>query len=172
MKSHLTPIVLGLSLAIAACQPAPQQETTTPTPKPPTQAEIAAAIDGVRREYAAAVNAGDAAAVAALFTDDAVGMLPNAPAAMGKEAIQSNLQSRFDQFTYELVNSQGEAVGAGNWAFSRGAYTLKATPKAGGKAIEDSGKYLNILERQSDGSWKIARHIWNSDKPLPGATKK
>jgi uncharacterized protein (TIGR02246 family) len=169
MRSYIISIVLALTLALAACQPAPQQEAA---PAPPTQAEVAAAINEVRGAYNTALNAGDAAAVAALFTDDAVSMPPNAPAAMGKEAIQANLQSRFEQATFEVTITQAEAVGMGEWAYGRGTYTAKITPKAGGAAIEDNGKYLNVLAHQPDGSWKIARHIWNSDNPLPGATKK
>jgi uncharacterized protein (TIGR02246 family) len=169
MRSYIISIVLALTLALAACQPAPQKEVA---PAPPSQADIEAAIGKVRAAYVAAENAGDAAALAALFTDDAVLMPPDAPAASGKEAIQSYFQSRNDEFTFELAVTKAEVVAAGDWAFSRGTYTLKATPKPKGKTIEDSGKYLNILAHQPDGSWKIARHIWNSDNPLAGAAKK
>jgi len=99
-------------------------------------------------------------------------MPPDKPAAVGKEAIQASLQSQLDQVTFEVAISQEEAAGADDWAFSRGTYTIKVTPKAGGKAIENSGKYLNILRRQSDGSWKIARHIWNTDTPIPATAQK
>jgi uncharacterized protein (TIGR02246 family) len=169
MRSYLTPIVLGLTLALAACQPAPQQEVT---PAPPSQADFEAAISKLHDAYLAAWNAGDAAALAAFYTDDAVVMPANAPTVSGKEAIQSYFQAQFGQFSQEQAASKAEAVAAGDWAFTRGTYTLKLTPKAGGKAIEDSGKYLDILARQSDGSWKMARQIWNSDNPSPGATKK
>jgi ketosteroid isomerase-like protein len=53
---------------------------------------------------------------------------------------------------------------AGDWAYSRGTYSATLTPKAGGEPREDSGKYLTILERQSDGSWKIARDCFNSNE--------
>ena len=168
MRSYVTPMVLALALALAGCEPAPQQEAA---PEAPTQAEIEAAIGEVREAYIAAQNAGDAAALAALFTDDAVLMPPNAPAVSGKEAIQSYLQSQNDQFSFELAASQAEVAAAGDWAFSRGTHTVNLNPKAAGKAVEDSGKYLNILKRQPDGSWKIARHTWNSDKALPGAAR-
>jgi len=39
------------------------------------------------------------------------------------------------------------------------------TPKAGGKTIKLDGKYLTILERQADGSWKIAIDCFNSNVP-------
>lgn len=170
MKLRLIPIVLGFALTLAACQSGTQQEATTP--KASDQADAAAAINEVRAAYSDALNAGNAAGVAALFTDDGMAMPPNKPAAMGKDAIQSNLQARLSQYKFDVSITQAEAVAAGDWAYSRGTYTIKATPKGEGEAMENSGKYLNILQRQPDGSWKIARHIWNTDTPIPPVTQK
>jgi hypothetical protein len=33
--------------------------------------------------------------------------------------------------------------------------------------IEEQGKFLQIYRKQSDGSWKMTREIYNSDLPLP-----
>lgn len=41
---------------------------------------------------------------------------------------------------------------------------VTATPKVGGEPIEDEGKSVFIVRRQTDGSWKIARLIANSDR--------
>jgi len=95
-------------------------------------------------------------------------MPPNAPAAVGKEAIKSAWQASFDQFASELTITTEETETAGDWTFGRGTYTVVLTPKAGGEPTEDTGKWLSISRRQTDGSWKIHRHIWNSDKPVPG----
>ena len=53
----------------------------------------------------------------------------------------------------------------GDWAFERANYTFRLTPVAGGAAMQENTKNLRILQRQPDGSWKIAREIWNSDNP-------
>ena len=50
----------------------------------------------------------------------------------------------------------------------RGRYEITLAPKAGDAPMDDTGKYITIYQRQSNGSWKIARDIWNSDQPLPG----
>ena len=60
---------------------------------------------------------------------------------------------------------------AGDWAFSRGTYTFTGTKKAGGKPIQIIGKFIHILKRQPDGSWKLTRDCWNHDKPFPSASK-
>ncbi len=168
MRSYLLPVVLTLALVLAACEPAPPEEAVLAAP---TQAEIEAAVDEAVEARVSACNAGDAPAAAALFTDDAVFMPPNAPSAVGKEAIQSWYQTLFDQFTFQLTISRAEAEVADDWAFARGTYTLKLAPKAGGEATEDTGKGLTIWKPQPDGSWKIAREIWNSDEPLPGTAE-
>ena len=45
-----------------------------------------------------------------------------------------------------------------------GSTALTLTPKAGGDSVEDHGKYIDLLRRQTSGSWKFARLIWNSDQ--------
>ena len=56
-----------------------------------------AAIRMVLDDWVAAANAGDAAAMAVLFTDDGILMLPNEPPVIGKQAIRSHLQAHFDE---------------------------------------------------------------------------
>jgi ketosteroid isomerase-like protein len=46
---------------------------------------------------------------------------------------------------------------------------LTLTPRAGGTAINDEGKYLVVVQRQTDGSYKVARDIDNSSMPLAPA---
>ena len=41
--------------------------------------------------------------------------------------------------------------------------------RSGGAPIDDSGKYITIYQAQRDGTWLMARDIWNSDRSLPGA---
>jgi ketosteroid isomerase-like protein len=53
-----------------------------------------------------------------------------------------------------------------SWAFERGRYSIKMEPVAGGPAIEDTGKYITIYEKIADGTWRMARDIWNSSRSL------
>ena len=55
-------------------------------------------------------------------------------------------------------------------AYDRGTYSMTVTPP-GAAPIEDRGKYLTIYRKQADGSWKIARVMFNSDLPLPAPEK-
>ena len=166
MKSYLRAATLiSLALLVAACGPAEEQ----PASQAPSQAEDVAAIKAFGPKAVAATNAGDAAALADLYTEDAIHMPPNRPALVGKEAIQSSYQTGFAQFTQKLTLTLEEVEVSGDWAFSRSTYTGTGTPKAGGEPIfEDNGKFLAIHKRQPDSTWKIHRDIANSDRPLPG----
>jgi len=139
----------------------------------------------VRQAHDAAVNAGDLEAYLANIAEDAVLMPPNEPPVVGKEATRAWHQALFGQFSLEETISSEEVVVAGDWGFDRGTYTITPTPKAVGEAAEgtsieqpeigreldyaQTGKYLWILRRQPDGSWKIARGMWSSNHPSPGA---
>ncbi len=124
-------------------------------------------IGKIGEDFNAAYNAGDAAALADLFTDDAVLIPPNGAPHTGKERIQSRYQWRFDQFTVKHSINTEETKVAGDWAFSRGTYKLLLTPKEEGEPSEVTGMYILICQRQRDDSWKIARLIWNGNHPPP-----
>ena len=156
---RLFPVLVAL-VAVAASGCAPKVDVEADQ----------AVIRTLGEQAVATLNTNDAAALAAFVTDDAVWMPPNEPAVSGKEAFESLYRAWFDQFICEVTSHPvEEIVVAGDWAFARGRYTLMLTPKAGGEPMQDSGKFIDIYQRQPDGSWKYARHIWNSDQPLPAA---
>ncbi|MFZ3014402.1 MAG: nuclear transport factor 2 family protein [Nitrospira sp.] len=128
------------------------------------QADVEA-INKVREVHIAAVNDGDVDAWVATFTDDGVQMPPNAPANLGSERIRAWSQAFLAPFRVQFTLFVDEVQAAGHWAFERGAYKINLTPKVGGEAIQDIGKYITVYERQPAGAWKIARDIWNSNNP-------
>ena len=158
MRSHLA---LSFLLFIASCTPVVMWEAAE------TEADVEA-INSLRDDFIALDNASDAAGLASLYTNDAVLMPPNEAAVTGSQAIESWFQTTFDQFTTEFTVASEELEVVGDWAFDWGAYMTALTPKAGGEPTEDRGKYIVILRKQVDGSWRIAHDIWNSDNPAPG----
>jgi uncharacterized protein (TIGR02246 family) len=128
------------------------------------EADIAA-IEDVMNQYAVTVNAGDLELWLSLMTDDTIKMPPDAPAIFGKEDLRASMQPLFDAFTLEMALYPEEAQVEGNLGFARGTFTFLITPKAGGEPIYMDGKYLTILKRQADGSWKISHDCYNSNVP-------
>ena len=120
-------------------------------------------------DYNKAENAGNVSAKVALYTDDAVLMLPNKPAVTGKEAIRSWHQASYNQVALQQTSSTDEIEAFGDWGFARGSYSATISPRAGGDSTQQNGKWLVIVQRQRDGSWKIACDMWSSNTSPPNA---
>ena len=133
--------------------------------KQDVEADISA-VKEFGNQYAVACNTGDLDLYISLWTDDGVQMPPDTPAAIGKEQIRARMKPLFDQFIMEISLSIEEVRVAGDWAFGRCTYTISTTPKKGGETVKRSGKDLHILERQADGSWKIAIDCFNYNAPV------
>ena len=128
------------------------------------------AINRLREDYIAAANSGDVNGWMATLTDDAVFLPPNEPAVVGQEAIRSWVRAGFFDPYYILLDfTYDEIEIAGSWAFVRGPFNMKLTPKAEAQVVDMTGKFIDILQRQSDGSWKYARVIFNTDTPMGGS---
>jgi uncharacterized protein (TIGR02246 family) len=126
------------------------------------------AIDRVRDSHVDALNAGDAGAWVAQFTDDAVQMPPNAPANVGRTMIGSWSQAFRAQFRLQFALEVDEVRVLGEWAFERGRYTISLHPKMGGPPMQDMGNYITVYQRKPGDAWRMARDIWNSSNPPPG----
>jgi uncharacterized protein (TIGR02246 family) len=124
-------------------------------------------VSAMWKEYAASLNAGDTARWIALWTDDGVQLPPDEPAVVGKDRIRDRMQAGLDRFKFDMAITNEEVRSAGDLAFARGTYKATLTPKQGGKQIPIDGKFMTILIRQPDRSWKIHRDIFNSNVP-PG----
>ena len=129
-------------------------------------------IDKTREAYAAAWRAGNAGDIINQYADDAFVLYPNQPPVSGRAAILDYFRGFFAEFRQDdFALASSEIHIAGKWAFDRGTYRWKGTPRAGGSAAEDRGKYLVVLERQPNGAWKVARDMDNSDLPLAQRTR-
>ena len=123
-------------------------------------------MNNVRNEFISAFNSGDATKVASLYATDAVVMPTHQPMITGRDAIQNYNKTFFETFTATITISPIETKVFGDRALDRGTYTMQLTPKAGGSPIMDEGKYLVLLQRQADGSWKLTHDIDNTNMPL------
>jgi uncharacterized protein (TIGR02246 family) len=132
--------------------------------KADVEADIAA-IENVMDQYAVCVNTGDLELWLSLMTDDTIKMPPDAPAIFGKEELRASNKPLFDNFTLEMALFPEEAQVDGDLGFARGTYTFLLTPNEGGEPLYMVGKYLTILKRQADGSWKISHDCYNSNVP-------
>jgi ketosteroid isomerase-like protein len=109
--------------------------------------------------WEAALNAKDIDGLAALYTDDTRLMPPNLEMSTGHDAVRAAFGGMIDAgLSADLTSA--EASVSGDVGYNLGNYKLMA-----GEDVVDVGKYIEIWRRGSDGEWRIANDIWNSDKP-------
>jgi uncharacterized protein (TIGR02246 family) len=114
------------------------------------------AINELYDQWCIAANAGDLDHFMSLWADDAILMNPDAPAIFGKEQIRAFYQTIFEEFSFEAtIYGETEVQVSGDLAFSRGTGTSRVTPKDGGATTFSDAKWLDILKKQADGSWKV-----------------
>jgi len=167
-KPHVVTVVavLPLLFVLASCA-YPPSTASFPAPKRESQG-----IDATRNAYVTAWKAADADRIAELYAEDALVMYPNQPAVIGRGAIRDYFKAFFGELVQkDFALASDEIVIAGPWAFDRGTYRWQAVPRAGGDPVEDNGKYLVVLQQQTDGTWKIARDMDNSDRAATQATR-
>ena len=152
----ILPVLAALALTITACQPQAG----------PLSAEDEAAIRDGAQSFVRAALAGDWAAAAATFTEDAIRMPPNAPIVEGRAAIQAD-EEESGAVLEDLTLTSVEIDGRDGLSYERGTYSITYTVPGIPEPMRDTGKYIAILRKQPDGSWLFAIDIWNSDLPLP-----
>jgi ketosteroid isomerase-like protein len=120
----------------------------------------AARIADLRELWVGASNTGDLQAMKSFYAADAFIAPPDVVPVGGKVAIEKWIDSRPEDYPFELVTESLEIVVAGDWAFDRGTYALYAPPRDLTTPLAESGSYLRIWKKQA-GTWKIHRDIWN-----------
>ena len=127
-----------------------------------------AAINAVSDQVREAYMARDWDRFSGLFTDDAIWMPGNLLPLTGKAAWWSFVEGFWNSTAIvEMDVVSDEIVVMGDWAFERHTETTVTVPTAGdGEPSTYRFKGVWLLHRQADGSWKIARYIWNQN-PAP-----
>ena len=107
-------------------------------------------------------NAGNLAAVQALYAADGCRMPPNQEAVRGSEAILAQLKAGKDKGWTKVKIVVTAAESSGDLAYGMGTYEITGT---NGSHL-DHGKWMNV-SKKSNGTWKTQCDIFNSDMPLP-----
>ena len=125
-----------------------------------------ARIYGLFKEYACAVGAGDLERWIDLWVDEGVQIPQDSPFRMGKEVIRKAMEPAFTHIDKSSLVIQAEEIRiVGDLAYSYGYFALEVKDDTGGSYMTISGKFLDILEKQVDGSWKIAIDCQNFNSP-------
>ena len=120
-------------------------------------------INELLDDYVSSIRAGDMERWIALWESDGKQMPPNAPARFGHQEIREGNRPLLELFSTEMTVYPDELRILGDHAYTHGNYDYAMTPKEGGRAIIGSGKFLSILKKQADGSWKFAVDCFNDN---------
>lgn len=145
--------IAALALVLTACSTAPAGLT----------AEDEAAIESLHNVYTQLLLARDFDALEALYTENTVLMSSNMPALEGIQTVRAWWEGYPEITAMKLTTL--EVDGRGDLAYVRGMYEMTFVVE--GASVSDTGKFIEILRKQEDGSWLTAVDIFNSDLPLP-----
>ncbi|MCK4677304.1 MAG: SgcJ/EcaC family oxidoreductase [Bacteroidales bacterium] len=151
MKSLFNVIVLIGIMALIACAPPPPEKIDFEA--------IRSAIDQQNANFTEAVSTGDTAALASLYTEDAVLLPPGSDYIKGRNAIQQFYAEGFTMGEQTTVLSTESINGVNDLVYELGKYDWTLT-------LEDQtdttfhGNYL-VVWKKVEEVWMLHVDIWN-----------
>ena len=118
------------------------------------------AILAANEKFMDAFGRGDAAGLAALYTEDGEVMPPNSDFVRGKQAVQGFWQAVMDMGIKGAKIETAEVESHGDAIVEVSTYELQG----GEGQTLDAGKFI-VIWKQEDGQWKLHRDIFNSSLP-------
>ena len=126
----------------------------------PALAQSKAEIQQLNDRWTAAFNKGDAAAVAAMYTQDAYVLPAGAPMVKGRAAIEAFMRQTMQQIgDFKITTVDVKPLG-GNAAREIGTATFKTKAQP----PQDGAVKYGVVWQKEGGRWKLLQDIWNMDK--------
>ena len=167
--SKITRITLAATalVALAGCDQAAQKAPTTDV------AAVEKNLRAIETQWNADYNSRNVDAIMGHYAEDAAIANPGAPlvaasdsrrAAITQFVSDPNLKISFASDRVQIAKS-------GDLAYTRGHFTLQGTDPATKQPRTDTGNYLTVWKKQSDGSWKAVEDFITPGGPAPVAAQ-
>ena len=157
-------ILVVAALAIAACSAQPIDQIKASGEAAALAEADVAAVKSTIDAYVRTALAQDWTAFGNTLSPDVIAYPPNTGSLKGREAYLEYVKAypKILTFTVDVA----EVIGRADFAVATGMYhiTFQAPDGSTGK---DDGSFIDVHERQADGSWPYTRLIWHSDIPAP-----
>ena len=146
-------------VALGACDQAPQKAPVIDA------AAVEKELRGIETQWNADYNSRNVDAVMGHYAEDAAIANPGTQLAAASESRRAaitqfladpNLKISFESDRVQVAKS-------GDLAYTRGHFTMQGTDPATKQPRTDSGNYLTVWKKQTDGSWKAV-----ADFVVPG----
>ena len=123
--------------------------------------EARSAIEAANAKFSEAFARGDIKALSSMYTSDAIAFPPDSEMVRGNEAIGEYWKATRESGVRSAVLTTVEVSRSGDVAYEVGKVSL-TIQSAGKEPVMAMAKYVVVWKRQTDGSWKLHRDIWNS----------
>jgi uncharacterized protein (TIGR02246 family) len=120
-------------------------------------------VHALLANYETSLNAGDAARIEQLYTEDGVFMPAGFPTASGRPAVRGAYDGVFKNIRIAIHFTVDELKVKGDFAYARSHSAGTSTVVATGASGPEENRELFIFARTKDG-WKIARYLFNKEK--------
>jgi ketosteroid isomerase-like protein len=121
-------------------------------------------ITNLLKCYEKALNTSDTKAAMALYGSDPIFMAQNAPAFIGRDAVQASYQHIFETIKLNVVFTIHEIVEIGALAYGRTTSAGQQEFLANHSMSKEANNELFIF-RKEQGQWKIHRYLFATSNP-------
>jgi uncharacterized protein (TIGR02246 family) len=124
-------------------------------------ADARAAIERANNDWLPAMKRQDARAIAEVYADDGVFVLPSGDSVKGRAAIEQLMRDRFSR-TGPVVGgtlTQDTLVAAGSMIYEWGHAEIAMGGRANLSASRVTARYLTVWQRDASGRWRIIRNL-------------
>lgn len=118
-----------------------------------TAAAAPAGAQAADEAWRKAITANDLEGIMAVYSEDAVMWLPDAPEAKGREAIRKSYAAMLAANTVTAATfANTHYQTSGDFSVGWGDFTLALSPKSGGDPVTLSGRF-SVIARNEAGTW-------------------
>lgn len=149
----LTAATLLLSLSVAGCTGKLDESKSASVEE----------LGQMNRDFAKALIAGDAAAAAIVYDENASLLPPNEPIVTGRANIQKYWQGAIDAGIIDAKVQTIDAKSDGDLGYEIGTFELTFAGE-NGENVVDKGKYTEILKRNAEGKWVSIYGMWSNNE--------
>jgi ketosteroid isomerase-like protein len=164
MKISACALMISLFLLVGDL-PAGQKSTGRENQSP--RAAALAGIEKLHQQDIRATRSQNIDELTNLWTDDGVLIEQGGPLLVGKAAIHADLVKSHKEDPNARDLSYAPHIRdiqiAGDWAFEWGTFDAAFQEGRDKRTMKFAGRFLRVLKRQKDGSWKFARVLWNTE---------
>ena len=161
LNAHTIGLLLMLDMALNGCD-----QVDRGTDDAGKIAADVEAIKALEQQYAMAFQDRDWETFSGFFEPDGIWMPPERFPLVGKEAWWSFHSESWDVVSVPVAELHTEEVMVlGDWAIERHSEKMVIDAPSLDEPFVGYYKGVHLLRRQTDGSWKIARYVWNNNPP-------